>query len=337
MFLPTGQNVKIFSHILPLPYFHLLLYLSFYFHLRFNMFSFTSTEILLPVSYGYGPILKQYQSCKAPRPAGLHPRSLPPPTLRPRYHPGPQRCPSPLHAPDSSHLTLPRKLVAHDADNWNVQDGADQVELHHLAQALGEGEQRRYPLHHHGVTHALQKGERVTAPRRARGGEGQERQIAQARLNGHHYFQRQVVGQQPFHSVQVVHGEEEGIPRPQGLGPVALPGLPCARRPPAIQGAPQPACARRGRRGPPSTWLRFISLGACPAAVRGAAGRAGGRGPGLQVHRAHPHRVSDALEDLAGLRVRGGAGHPGQHQCAGRRQQQTDPAQQPPQTQSPHY
>ncbi|KAK1334275.1 hypothetical protein QTO34_005278 [Cnephaeus nilssonii] len=255
----------------------------------------------------------------------------------PRDAPSPQRRPSPLHAPECSHLTLPRKLVAHDADHWNVQNRADQIELHHLALALGESQQRRDPLHHHGVAHALQKGERVTAPRRARGGERQERQIAQARLDGHHHFQRQVVGQEPFHAVQVVHGEEEGVPRPQGLGPCALPGLPDARRPPARQGAPQPARARRGRRGPPSRGLRLISLGAGPAAVRSAAGRAGGRGPGLQVHRAHPHRVSDALEDLAGLRVRGGAGHPGQHQCAGRRQQQTDPAQQPPQTQSPHY
>lgn len=273
--------------------------------------------------------LNSNQSCKAPSPSRLQPSSFSPPPL----HKGP----GPQAAPHSSHLTLPRKLVAHDADHRNVEDGADQVELHHLTLALGEGEQRRHPLHHHGVAHALQKGERVTAPRRAWGGEGQERQIAQARLDGHHDFQRQVVGQQTFHAVQVVHGEEEGVPRPQGLGPGALPGLPGARRAPAMQGAPQPTCARRGRRGSPSPWFGLIPLGARPAAVRSAAGDAGGRGPGLQVHRAHPHRVPDALEDLAGLRVRGGAGHPGQHQSAGRRQQQTDPAQQPPQTQSPHY
>lgn len=59
-FLPAGQKIFFFHLFSPIPsivYF----YLSFYFHSRLNvLFYFTSTEVLLPAAYGYGPLLKQY-------------------------------------------------------------------------------------------------------------------------------------------------------------------------------------------------------------------------------------------------------------------------------------
>lgn len=198
-----------------------------------------------------------------------------------------------------------------------MQSGGDEVHLEDLASALREGEDGRDPLHHHGVADALQEGDRIVAPGGAGGREGEERQVAQPRLDSQHDLQGEIVRQESLDAVEALHRQQESLPghQRQQLLLVSPPGVQVR---PTSQAGPDPPPALPVRR--PGRVQR--RLAGAPRLFSGGAVMmrrpATSAGPRLQVRRPDPHRVPDSLQDPARLRVARGSGHPGQHQGARR-------------------